>query len=95
MMRPLYLAPGIDWQVSLDDGPSLHISAEGRARSLIQISKLSRVVSPVRVRWESKALIACLRSGVPVLFSDTRGETVGWCFGSRKRESTLSGLSGC
>lgn len=26
------------------------------------------------------------------MFSDTKGQTVGWCFGSRKRETTLANL---
>jgi hypothetical protein len=92
MMRPLYLDSGLDWQVRLDDGPSLHVSASGRARSLFRISRLSRVISPARARWDTDALLACLRVGVPVLFIDAKGETVGWCFGSRKRESTLANL---
>lgn len=91
-MRPLYLDPGTDWRVALDDGPSLRLSADGRARSLFPIARLSRVVSPLRACWDSTALLACLKSGVPVLFADPRGETVGWCFGNRKRESTITGL---
>ena len=58
MMRPLYLDSGLDWQVRLDDGPSLHVSASGRARSLFWISRLSRVLSPARGRWDIDAFLA-------------------------------------
>lgn len=92
MTRPLYLDPSRDWTVSLDAGPSLHVRAPGRARTLFQIRTLSRIVSPTCATWSSEALIACLRAGVPVLFSDASGEVVGWCFGSRKRETTIASL---
>lgn len=92
MMRPLYLEPSIEWQVRLDTGPTLHVSAPGRARSLFLVSRLSRVVTPASASWDSRALLACMRAGVPVLFSDTKDGTIGWCFGARKRESRLSEL---
>lgn len=92
MIRPLYLDAAVPWQVRLDDGPALHLSAPGRARSLVPLNRLSRVVSPASANWQSDALLACLRAGVPVLFSDTHGATVGWCFGPRRRETTLGQL---
>lgn len=92
MIRPLYLDAGLPWQVQLDDGPALHISAPGRARSLYPLQRLARVISPSHAQWSTPALLACLRAGVPVLFHDTAGDTIGWCFGPRKRETTLDEL---
>lgn len=92
MIRPLYLDAALPWQVQLDDGPALHISAPGRARSLYALQRLSRVLSPTGAQWSTPALLACLRAGVPVIFFDGGGEPVAWCFGPRKRESTLAGL---
>jgi hypothetical protein len=92
MIRPLYLDAATAWQVKLDDGPALHLSAPGRARSLVPLSQLARVVSPASAQWHSDALLACLRAGVPVLFADHHGTTVGWCFGPRRRETTLAQL---
>ena len=92
MIRPLYLDAALPWQVRLDDGPALHISAPGRARSLYPLQRLARVISPSHAQWSTPALLACLRAGVPVLFHDAKGETVGWCFGPRKRETTLTSL---
>lgn len=92
MTRPLYLDASVPWHVRLDDGPALHISAPGRARSLVPLNRLARVVSPAQANWHSAALLACLRAGVPVLFNDHHGSTVGWCFGPRRRETTLGQL---
>jgi hypothetical protein len=92
MIKPLYLDAALDWQVRLDDGPALHISAPGRARSLYPLQRLARVISPSAAQWTTPALLACLRAGVPVIFHDAAGDPIGWCFGPRKRETTLGGL---
>lgn len=92
MIRPLYLDAALPWQVRLDDGPALNIGAPGRARSLYPLQRLARVVSPSHAQWTTPALLACLRAGVTVVFHDAAGETVAWCFGPRKRETTLACL---
>lgn len=92
MIRPLYLDAAYAWQVRLDDGPALHVSAPGRARSLYPLRRLARVIGPSDAQWSTPALLACLRAGVPVIFHDGDGQTVGWCFGPRKRETTLGNL---
>ena len=92
MIKPLYLDAALAWQVRLDDGPALHISAPGRARSLYPLQRLARVISPSQAQWSTAALLACLRAGVPVIFHDATGDPVGWCFGPRKRETTLGSL---
>ena len=92
MIKPLYLDSSLAWQVRLDDGPALNISAPGRARSLYPLQRLARVISPSQAQWSTTALLACLRAGVPVIFHDTTGDPVGWCFGPRKRETTLGSL---
>jgi hypothetical protein len=92
MIRPLYLDAALQWQVQLEEGPALNVCAPGRARSLYPLQRLARVVSPSHARWSTTALLACLGAGVPVLFHDAAGNTIGWCFGPRKRETTLGEL---
>jgi hypothetical protein len=92
MIRALYLDAGQDWQVRLDDGVALHVSAPGRTRNLVPLRQLARVISPASAQRSTEALLACLRSGVPVLFHDHHGDTIAWCFGPRKRETTLGEL---
>lgn len=93
-LRPLYLEAGTGWRVKLDDGVALHVSAAGRARSLYPLTRLARVVCGVSAEWDTAALLACLRAGVPVLFHDAHGDTLAWCFGPRRRETTLAQLLG-
>ncbi len=90
--RPPYLDDRVDWAIQLDEGPSLKVSAAHRTRTLYPLRRLSRVVSPASATWESDALVACMKAGVVVLFTDCHGEPIGWCFGGRKRESTLASL---
>ena len=92
MIKPLYLDPAQHWQITLDDGPALNVSAPGRARSLYPLQRLARVVSPSQAQWTSAALLACLRAGVTVVFADADGQTIAWCFGPRRRETTLACL---
>lgn len=91
-LQPLYLEAGMAWHVRLDAGVALHVSAPGRARSLYPLRRLARVVCGSQSNWDTDALLACLRAGVPVVFHDGQGDTVGWCFGPRRRETTLEEL---
>jgi hypothetical protein len=90
--RALYLDASTRWQVRLDAGVALNVSAPGRARSLYPLARLARVVSPAHADWAAAALLACLQAGVPVIFHDAHGDPVGWCFGTRRRETTLAAL---
>ena len=92
MIRPLYLDAATRWSVGLDDGPALKVSAPGRARSLYPLSRVARVLSPAHADWTTPALLACLQAGVPIVFHDARGEPLGWCFGPRRRETSLGNL---
>lgn len=92
MTRALYLDAALPWTVQLDDGPTLHLATPGRARSLVPIGRLGRVVCPAHAQWQTAALLACLRAGVAVVFHDSTGAPVGWCFGPRRRETTLGSL---
>lgn len=91
-LRPLYLESGTPWQVRLDAGVALHVAAPGRTRSLYPLRRLARVVCGSQAEWRTDALIACLRAGVPVVFHDGCGDAVAWCFGPRRRETTLAQL---
>lgn len=91
-LHPLYLEAGFAWEVRLDAGVALHVSAPGRARSLYPLRKLARVVCGTQASWDTSALVACLQAGVPVVFHDGQGAAAAWCFGPRRRETTLEQL---
>jgi hypothetical protein len=90
-LKPLYLEPGRAWHVRLD-GPALRIETDGRAATRVPLRRLARVVSPQDAQWTTPALISCLKSGVTVVFTDSVGRVQAWCFGPRRRETTLTGL---
>lgn len=90
-LRPLYLEAGRTWHVCLD-GPALRIETVGRAPTRAPLAKLARVISPQDSQWTTQALIACLKAGVPIVFTDRNAEVQAWCFGPRRRETTLTAL---
>lgn len=90
--RALYLDAATAWHVKLAEGDALNVSAPGRARCLYPLDRLARVVTPAHADWALTALLACLQAGVPVVFHNSHGEPVAWCFGPRRRETTLTGL---
>lgn len=92
MPRPLYLDPAIAWEVRLDSGVTLAVSAPGRSRSLYPLQRLARVICGRHADWRTDALLACADAGVPVVFHDARGSIAAWCFGGRRREATLGQL---
>lgn len=92
MLAPLVLDPVVPWTIQLDQQVALRVAAPGRTRSLYPLRRLARVVCGRHARWETDALLACLEAGVPVVFTDQRGESLAWCFGSRRREATLEEL---
>lgn len=88
---PLHLAHGAGCQVMLD-GPALRVfTARANAR-LVPLRRLSRVVSATDVRWQTKALLACMQAGVPLTFVDTRGCPQGYCHGMLRRQASLAQL---
>jgi hypothetical protein len=92
-LRALYLHPKEKCDVSLDAGVALLISAPSRMTATrVPIRHLSRVVSEQSVTWQSEALIACLRFGVPIQFTNRKGEAIGWCLGARRIETTTANL---
>lgn len=90
--RPFYLQPTLPARVSLDAAVALRVHIEGQSGLRTPLAKISRVVCNHHVQWESDALVACLQHGVPIAFLDARGKSIGWCFGARRRETTLANL---
>jgi hypothetical protein len=89
--KSLYLLHGRGWRVALD-GPVLRIDATRSATRFAALSKIARVVSATDTVWQTDALLACLKVGIPVIFVDGQGHTQGYCHGKSRRETTLAGL---
>lgn len=89
--KSLYLPHGRGWTVSLD-GPVLRIDAANRAVQFAPLRRVARVVSSTDTCWQTKALLACLKAGIPVIFVDGDGRAQGYCHGRQRRETALAGL---
>ena len=68
---PLYI--GSRSSIRLDDGPSLVLSAAGRAGSRLPLNRISRLIAPVNCGIDEAVLIACARKGIPVLWHEHDG----------------------
>ncbi len=90
--RPLYLNPSEAVVVSCDAGVALRVRGADSPSRRIPLAQLSRVVTNHHTRWDSQALLACMTHGIPVSFVDRHGKPIGWCFGQRRRETTLDHL---
>jgi hypothetical protein len=78
MLQVLHL-DGADRPVAvLVEGPALRLRREGIADVFAPLPRLARVVvHGARVQWRTEALMACLESGVPVLFLGPRDALAG------------------
>lgn len=57
-------------------GPALAIERGGHQVTL-PIGRIARIIVVGRVRWDSMAIVQCLACGVPIVFTDPRGQTSG------------------
>lgn len=90
--RALYIEHGVACAITLDQGVAPRIETPNRAPVWYPLQRLGRVQSTTQARWHIDALLACLRHGIPVVFTDRKGQTIAWCYGARRRELTLTQL---
>ncbi|MCZ7627162.1 MAG: hypothetical protein FIA96_07385 [Betaproteobacteria bacterium] len=88
-MRPLYLDGREPLSVSLD-GPALCVRGLKRADGRYPLGRVSRVMVSGAVHWQTEALLACMKAGVIVCFTDADGVIVGHCLGATQRATSLS-----
>lgn len=74
--EPAYLRGNADWRI-LADGPALRVRQPRRSDQLLPLRRIRRIHSQGPIRWESAALLACARAGVPVHFCNREGELLG------------------
>lgn len=92
MARPLYLQNGGARLIDLDASRRLRIECKGQADKYIPLHHVSRIVCSSTLEINCRVLIACMQSGIPLAVIDKRGQTLGWCMGSRRKESSLKQL---
>lgn len=86
--RPLYLAVGGAAIVDLD-GPALRVRARSRAPARYPLARISRVIAHCRVEWSSRALLACLERGIPIVVTNPGGDPAGYVLPALRLSSRL------
>jgi hypothetical protein len=90
-LAALYIS-GTAERLVVRDGRSIVVRQHGESWRRYPFNRLSHIVSDHRVNWKTDAITGCMSFGVPVFFSDGRGEYIGACYGTRRRETTLANL---
>jgi hypothetical protein len=89
---PLYLCASNIERIDIDSSKRLVISRTGMSIRHIPLHHISRIVCNCNLEISGKVLFECLKSGIPVAIENLTGETIGWCMGARRKESTLQQL---
>lgn len=89
---PLYLSAASVEKIDIDSARRLCISRSGMPIRHIPLHHISRIVCQSHLEITGKVLIECMKSGIPVAIENSAGETVGWCIGARRIESTMRQL---
>lgn len=90
--RPLYLQNGSAQRLGLDGTRRLRIERKDQPERRIPLHHVSRIVCSSTLDISSAALMACMQHGIPLCIVNTDGTTLGWCLGSRRKETTLRQL---
>jgi CRISPR associated protein Cas1 len=90
--RPLYLQNGSAKRLDLDAACRLHIERKNLPDRRVPLHHISRIVCSSTLGISSRALMACLHHGIPLAVVDNNGSTLGWCLGSRRKETSMRQL---
>ncbi len=69
-----YLRGNADWRI-LRDGPALRLRRPGHGDQLLPLRRIRQINSFGAIHWDTEALLACARAGIPVNFCTQQGET--------------------
>ncbi len=88
---PLYLYGHNPTQVGAD-GPALIVRIAQKAPLRYPLSRLARVIAGPRVEWQARALAACQRESLPIVFLDAAGEPTGYLQPMQGKPSRLDSV---
>lgn len=89
---PLYLHHGSVQRLDLDAARRLRIERKDLPEKRIPLHHVSRIVCNSALDISSRALMACMQSGIPLAVVGAKGEPLGWCLGARRKETSLRQL---
>ena len=86
--QPLYLHNGSAQCLDLDTAQRLRIERKDMPERRIPLHHVSRILCSSTLNISSRALMACMKGGIPLTVVDPKGETLGWCLGARRKETS-------
>ncbi len=89
---PLYLNQGSALSLDIDTAQRLRIQRAQLPERRIPMHLVSRIVCGPQVDVSTRALLACMRRGIPIAIVEPDGRPLGWCFGVRRTENSLREL---
>ncbi len=89
---PLYLHNGSAQRLNVDAAQRLLIERKALPERRIPLHHVSRIVCSSTLDISARALMACMKSGIPLAIVEPNGEALGWCLGARRKETSLRQL---
>jgi hypothetical protein len=89
---PLYLQNSKVQKLDIDSTQRLRIERSDLPEKRIPIHLVSRIVCRVSLDISARALVACMKKGIPLALVDNDGQAIGWCMGARRTETTMRQL---
>lgn len=89
---PLYLHNGSAQRLDVDAAQRLRIERREMPERRIPLHHISRIVCSSTLDISARALMACMKSGIPLTILQPNGEALGWCLGARRKETGLRQL---
>ncbi len=91
-VRPLYIQSPAVRRLDLDAARRLRVERSHQPDVHIPLHHVSRIVCSANIDVAFEVVIACMQGGIPIVLTDKSGDTVGWCIGQRRKETTLKQL---
>lgn len=88
---PLYLYGRNATHIVLD-GPALKVQRHGKADIRYPLSRLSRIISGLDVKWQTQALKACIDERLPIVFVSRDGQPAAYLYPVQRTPSRLDAL---
>lgn len=88
---PLYLRGTVSTCVTVD-GDAILVKRHESAPLRYPFARISRVLSGARVEWTARAIAACLRRDIPIVFVDHAGHPHGYLNAIQRKPSRLDDL---
>lgn len=87
--KPLYLLDGEPREIRVVATSLRVLTPAGRAYRQLPLQRIERIVCSPAIRWDGRALSACLTHGIPITWVDGKGQDVGTAIPQRTVTTSL------